>query len=188
MAAKKLKREIVISQQTDKEPKGIVPSKIISSSDRFLDTSTNTVAQKIGGLILAQAIYEDLGTKIEHMEKQINALPYADIIKALVEEGVMVEGETPVFTVINKSGTKISKELIEKTSTSFDMSSFKAYISDPDHYEGLPDEYKVIKHDILSSTEFKRLYQDDAIAPAYKKFFTLTTEQKNSFKTVKTGD
>lgn len=188
MATKKIKREIVISQQTDKNPKGIVPSKIISSSDRFLDTTTNTVAQKIGGLILAQAIYEDLGTKIDHMEKQINALPYSDLIKALVDEGVINEGETPVFTVVNKSGTKISKELLEKTTSSFDMSSFRSYIADPDHYEELPDEYKVLKKDTLSSAEFKRLFQADAIAPAYKGMFALNTETKNSLKTVKTGD
>lgn len=176
---KKVKREIVISQ-TEVNP---IPT--IIKAKRLLDTSDCPVSTKIGALLLADEICEELKCHIKNLEDQITDTDFADLEKALVAEGVLNPGETPVFVTINKVGKKEYKELVSKTTHSLNMDAFKDVVKDPKTYAALPEEYKV--PGIQSKTFFTSLYKAGKIPALYSSYFALEEKTTTGFKTIKGG-
>ena len=85
---KQVKREIVISQQTEKA-EGINPIGVLVKTRRLLGDDGTPVSTKIGALILGEQILEDLKNQIKDLSEQLETTSYEDILKALREEGVL---------------------------------------------------------------------------------------------------
>lgn len=184
MATKTIKKEIVISQQTKDNPTGISPITVLVGAKRLLDSSDAPVSTKIASLILGQQILADLKAQVENLQTQLEDASYEDVCKALIDEGLLKEGETPVFSVIDKKGKKISKVLTTTTSHSLNMDAFKEEVKDPDVFAALPDEYK--KVDIQGKPFFTSLYKAGLLG-SYEKFFSMEDKTTTGLKSIKTG-
>lgn len=180
---KQVKREIVISQQTEKT-EGINPIGVLVKTRRLLGDDGTPVSTKIGALILGEQILEDLKNQIKDLSEQLETTTYEDILKALIEEGVLhSEDEVPVFTVINKKGEKVTKALTTTTTKSLNMDAFKEAIKDPDVFKALPEEFK--KTDIQGKPFFTSLYKAGKLGPVYEGYFSMEDSIKNTLKTIK---
>ena len=179
---RKIKKEIIINQQT-KDREGINPISVLVGSKRLLDTSDHSVSTKIGALILGQEILKDLKTQIDNIQEQLQDASYEDVLEALKEEGVISEGETPVFSVINKAGKKTSVMLSKTVTHSLDISDLKEAAKDPDVFDALPDDFK--KVDLKGVPYFTSLYKEGKIPTAYEKLFHMEDKEKVSMKSIK---
>lgn len=180
---RKIKKEIVLSQQTKDNPTGISPISVLVGAKRLLDTSDASVSSKIGALIMGEQILADLKAQIDNLSDQLEQTDYEDIVDALIKEGVLEEGEVPVFSVIDKKGKKVSKVLTTTTTKSLNMDAFKDLVKDPDIFKALPEEFKKI--DIQGKSFFSSLYKAGKIGATYEKYFSMEDSTKTTLKATK---
>ena len=124
--AKITKKEIVVTQATKENPNGINPVSVVVGSKRLLDTSDTSVSNKLAAMILTEAVIKELKDHLENLSEQLEGTSYDDITKALIDEGVLAPGETPVISVVDKKGNKISKVLTSTTKNDLVYDTFKA--------------------------------------------------------------
>ena len=179
---RKIKREIVISQQT-KDKAGINPISVLVSSKRLLDSGDIKVSDKIGALILGKQILDDLKDQVKNLEEQLTDASYEDVVEALTKEGVLDDGEIPVFSVINKAGKKTSMMLSKTTSHSLNMDDFKETVKDPAIFDALPEDFK--KTDLKGVPYFTSLYKAGKIPSVYESMFHMEDKEKISMKSIK---
>ena len=139
--AKITKKEIVVTQATKENPNGINPVSVVVGSKRLLDTSDTSVSNKLAAMILTEAVIKELKDHLENLSEQLEGTSYDDITKALIDEGVLAPGETPVISVVDKKGNKISKVLTSTTKNDLVYDTFKALAKDDTFFAELPDEY-----------------------------------------------
>ena len=184
--AKITKKEIVDTQDTKENPNVINPVSVVVGSKRLLDTSDTSVSNKLAAMILTEAVIKELKDHLENLSEQLENTSYDDITKALIDEGVLAPGETPVISVVDKKGNKISKVLTSTTKNDLVYDTFKALAKDDTFFAELPDEYKKI--DIQGKPFFSSLYKADAIDPKYKKYFSMEENTVTGLKAIKMGD
>ena len=184
--AKIIKKEIVVKQAPKEDPNGINPVSVVIGSKRLLDTSDTSVSNKLAAIILTDVVIKELKDHLDNLTTQLETTSYDDITKALVDEGVLAPDETPVISVIDKKGNKISKVLTSTTKNDLIYDTFKTLAKDDSFFAELPDEYKKI--DIQGKPFFSSLYKADAIDPKYKKYFSMEESTVTGLKSVKMGD
>lgn len=180
MATKTSKFNITINQATGGAP-GIAPLAIINKTKRLFDTTDGmSLKDKIGAIILTQSIIDSMKDQVDALVNQLKGTPIEDVVKALAAEGSIPSAEVvPVFTVIDKTGSKVSKVLATSVSKAFSMDDFKEVIKDPDVFAKLPDEYKITT--IQNKPYFEALYKAGALG-MYEKYFSLATTDTTVLK------
>ena len=107
-------------------------------------------------------------------------------VSLCVAKATETPGETPVISVVDKKGNKISKVLTSTTKNDLVYDTFKALAKDDTFFAELPDEYKKI--DLQGKPFFSSLYKADAIDPKYKKYFSMEENTVTGLKAIKMGD
>ena len=164
MANKKLMKEVVVEQ------KDINAIKIITAQESLMDTSKYSLKDKIAAI---SVINDSIATLTEHVEKltaELENVPMEDICNELIKNKDILAGETPVFAVVDRTGTIKKFEVVSSTKTgAFNMDEFKKYAEDPANYAALPDSYK--KASLQGVPFFRGLYKAGALG-TYEKYFT----------------
>lgn len=181
MATKKVKREIVLEQDNGKNG-GISVVGTLQRKDKLMDTSSMSLSQKLGAIILGGLLIDTLKTSYDSLVQQLEDTPEEDVINQLIAEGVLNPGETPVISVIDRAGIKHSGTLGTSVTSKFHMEDFKKLADDPDIFDALPDEYKEIK--LRGAAFFKKLFTDGALG-TYEKYFSNETENVTKIKGIK---
>ena len=163
---KKITHEIIVSQK-NKSGDGINPiSTIVGAKSLFDDSST--LSSKLGALVLIEKILKDLKDHFDNLMDELKATPSEEICKRLVEEGVLGEGETPIISVVDKTGTKTSKIVCETTRKSLNIDALKALASDPAVFATMPDELK--KSSLQTTAVIKSLLDAGTLPDMYKPY------------------
>lgn len=180
--ATEIKREIRITQQTKDNPEGISPISVLVKSKTLLSSADAPVSAKIGAIILGKQILSDLKSQLDNLEIQLEETPIEDLKKALIAEGVLAEGEKPIFVITDKTGKEHTKTLSETVTHSLNMDKFKDLVKDPAVFDALPEEYK--KHDIQGKPFFSSLYREGSLG-IYEKYFSMEDKTTTGLKSIK---
>ena len=167
-------------------PDGISPVATIVNTKKLLDTSDAPVSVKIAAVPLIQDKIKELKAHLDNVVDQIADAKYDDIVKALIAEGVLKEGETPRFVITDKAGHKICRTITTATKTDWDkdkLEEWQAYLLK--HYNDdkfIPDAFKV--HTVQTPTWFKNAYFKGEIPAAFEDKFGFVESTTNTLKSV----
>ena len=181
MANKTVKKEIVLEQDNGRNG-GISVVGTLQRRERLMDTSTMPLSRKLGAIILGGLLIDTLKESYDSLVRELADTPEADILAELGREGLISEGETPVITVVDRSGKKHSGIIGTTTANKFNMEAFKDFAKNPSSFKALPKDFKEEK--IKGAAYFRKLYTEGKLG-SYGGMFSMEPERTTKIKGVK---